>query len=169
MSKIFDKESFEANDKIAKNTVIQYVEGGGLYDVVDNPGVGVDLIVYNKGTKDCIGYIEVERAATWWTYKGKYQGRPHEKGRYVRIPGRKKHFLNGKDAFNFALGREADLPHGLKPVMFATVNSLCTDMIFIFSDKVKSTFWEEEDTYQGVRKGSNYMCTLISDWSYGSI
>lgn len=165
MSKIFDRESHDQNDKVAKDFVIDYMTGD-RYDVIENPGYGVDLIVFNKGTKDCVGYIEVERAASWWTYKGKFIGRESEKGRYIRIPGRKKHFLDGKDAFNYELGRLADLPHGPKPVMFATVNSYCSDIMCVFSNEVKECFWEEDDNYTGVRKGSKYMCVPLEKWSH---
>lgn len=173
-SREFDKGSYVRNDSLAKEKVRQYYSFHHPHiELKDNPSqTGIDLIMFNRSSGECVGYIECERAETWWTYEGKYTGRINysskDQQKYVRIPGRKMHFLEGKDAYDYRLGNQS-LPHGNKPITFITINSLGTDLISCSADLVKELMWIEEDNTNHSRSGSKFICSPIDAWTHGKI
>ena len=140
--KTFDKDCFLRNDKLAKDaTKIAFKD----FDVRDNPDrYGVDLLLYKNN--EHIGYVECERAESYWNYEGPFKGHLSELGeRVVRFPSRKAHFLSKDKSFFFLI-----------------VNSLSTDVLIVARDTLKDNYWKEDDKSRYGKEGDYFLCLPIN-------
>lgn len=119
--KRFDRALYEANDKLAKEAVVEAIDKRKYVVEENEKKRGVDLLIYNKG--EHVAYIEAEIKRVW---KGKEF--PYES---VQIPQRKAKFT------------ELD-----KPTFFVMFNADQTQYLVIKdTDLLKSPLKEVPNKY----------------------
>ncbi|MEY3422569.1 MAG: hypothetical protein RIR48_2886 [Bacteroidota bacterium] len=111
MYKKFDRELYEANDKLAKNAAKNVLSEFGYKNVRESTKrTDVDLIVADN-TGEILFYVEVERKLVWTEKNFKYENVqfPERKAKYAKLDKPTYFLMFSNDMENYLVVKGKDL------------------------------------------------------------